>query len=567
MKNTERKFVSSELTIDSFDKLLPYFEDLKTRDLSRNANIWQWLNDKSELESVLSEDLAWRYIKMNCDTSNKDLADSFNFFVAEIEPKLAFEWNILNKMFNNEDVLKKIDAAKLFTVIREVKKELAIFREKNIPIEAELQQMEQEYGVIASKMIVEFQGKELTLQQAANFLKDTNRETREEVYKLINNRRLQDSDALNQLLSKLIKLRQKIAKNADYDNFRDYKFKAMGRFDYKMEDCKLFHESVSKVVTPLVTDIINKRKEKLGYETLKPWDLDVDPELKPALKPFKTTEELVKSTIWCFRDLEPEFGIYLNEMNRLGYLDLESRRNKAPGGFNYPLHESNIPFIYMNATGNLRDMITMLHEGGHAMHAFLAADLELIEFKDTPSEIAELASMTMELITMDHWHYFFDNEEDLKRAKRTHLEDVISVLPWVATVDKFQHYLYENPNHSVNERTKVWTDILNEFGSNSVDYSGLENIRENQWQKQLHIFEVPFYYIEYGIAQLGAIAIWKNFREDPKKTIKQYKKALSMGYTSPLPDTYKAAGIEFNFSAEYITELMEFVRSELSKLQ
>lgn len=566
-RKLKRIFVANDLNINSFKDIEIYFTSLKERDLTSRAKIWQWLKDKSELESVLSEDLAWRYIKMNCDTSNQEYSDSFNLFVAEIEPKIAVEWNTLNKMFNNPDVLKRVDAAKLFTIIREVKKEIEIFREENIPLEAELQQREQEYGLIASKMSVTVDGEELTLQKAANFLKETDREKREQVYKLINNRRLEDADKLNTLLSDLLVLRQKIAKNTDYDNYRDFKFKAMGRFDYNADDCKTFHNSIAKIVSPIVNEITLQRKQKLNYNKLRPWDLDVDADMLPPLKPFETSEQLVKNTIWCFRDLEPEFGIYLNEMNRLGYLDLDSRKNKAPGGFNYPLHESNIPFIYMNATGNLRDMITMLHEGGHAMHSFLSANLEFVEFKDTPAEIAELASMTMELITMDHWHYFFDNEEDLRRAKRTHLEDVISVLPWVATVDKFQHYLYENPNNSVEERTSAWLKIANEFGNSIVDYSGVEKYKANQWQKQLHIFEVPFYYIEYGIAQLGAIAIWKNYRENPKQALEQYKNALKMGYTSPIPDTYKVAGIEFNFSETYIADLMDFVKAELNKLQ
>jgi oligoendopeptidase F len=253
-------------------------------------------------------------------------------------------------------------------------------------------------------------------------------------------------------------------------------------------------------------------------------------------------------------------------MNKMGYLDLDSRKGKAPGGFNYPLHESNVPFIYMNATGNFRDVITMIHEGGHAMHAFYCADLEVVNFKDTPAEIAELASMTMELITMDYWGNFFDTKEELKRAKREHLVDVLSVLPWVATVDKFQHFLYENPNHTVDERMQKWTEIANEFGSDQIDYSGLEPYKASQWQKQLHIFEVPFYYIEYGIAQLGAIAIWKNYRADKQKALKQYKNALKMGYTSPIADVYKAAGIKFDFSKEYIQELMSFVQKELDSL-
>ncbi len=267
--------------------------------------------------------------------------------------------------------------------------------------------------------------------------------------------------------------------------------------------------------------------------------------------------------MYCFRDLDLEFGIYLNEMDKMGFLNLDSRKHKAPGGFNYPLHESNVPFIFMNATGNLDDMVTMLHEGGHAIHAYLTSHLDLVQFKEIPSEIAELASMSMELITMDYWHHFFDNEADLRRAKRTHLKNILSVLPWVAKIDKFQHFLYENPNHTHEERNKTWTAINKEFSGETVDFSGLENYQQNIWQRQLHIFEVPFYYIEYGIAQLGAIAIWKNFKQDKKQALEQYKKALKMGYTSPIPEVYKAAGIKFDFSDAYIQELMDFVKAEL----
>lgn len=566
MNKLERKFVSNSLIIRSFDDLKPYFDQLKEFELTSAKKIYDWQVKKSELDAIISEDMAWRYIKMTCNTADQQLADHFNYFVTEIEPKISIEWNELNKKFTTPEVLKLVDAATLFTVIREAKKELEIFREENIPLEAKMQQKEQEYGTIASKMNISFENKELTLQQAANYLKNTDRNIREQVYHLINKRRLADKEALDNLLSDLITIRHKIAQNAGFSNFRDYKFKAMGRFDYGVEDCEAFHASIAKVVSPLVNEINTKHKLKLGYPTLRPWDLDVDSDMLPALKPFKTTEQLVKKTIFCFRDLDPEFGIYLNEMNRMGYLDLESRKNKAPGGFNYPLHESNVPFIFMNATGNLHDMITMLHEGGHAMHAFLCANLELVEFKETPSEIAELASMTMELITMDYWEYFFDNKDDLNRAKRTHLKDVISVLPWVATVDKFQHYLYKNPNHTTEQRTQTWLKIASEFGCPLIDYSGIEEYKANQWQKQLHIFEVPFYYIEYGFAQLGALAIWRNFRENPQKALKQYKDALKMGYTAPIPDTYKAAGIEFNFSESYITSLMDFVKSELDHL-
>jgi oligoendopeptidase F len=253
-------------------------------------------------------------------------------------------------------------------------------------------------------------------------------------------------------------------------------------------------------------------------------------------------------------------------MKEMGHLDLDSRIGKAPGGFNYPLYEIGVPFIYMNAAGTLRDLVTMVHEGGHAIHSFLTRDLELTEFKSVPSEVAELASMGMELISMDFWDEFFTNEDDLKRAQKEQLEKVISTLPWVAAIDKFQHWIYENPNHTEKERYDKWKEIMNTFGSAVVDWSGFEDVRSNLWQKQLHLFEVPFYYIEYGMAQLGAIALWRNYKQNPEKTIKQYKEALKLGYTKSIGEIYKTAGIEFNFTRNYVRELMHFVSDELKKL-
>ncbi|MDA3893578.1 MAG: M3 family oligoendopeptidase [Salinivirgaceae bacterium] len=563
----KRKYISSNLEINSFEDIKSYFEDLKTRTLSTRSEVWNWLVDRSELESILSEDLAWRYIKMNCNTADKSLANSFNNFVAEIEPKIAIVSNELDQKFYTEEVLSKVDSTKLFTVLRELKKDIELFREANVPIEAELQQKEQDFGVISSKMLIAYNNEEITLQKAGNFLKENDRNVREEVYNLINKRRIEDAETLNNLLTELIKLRQKIATNAGFKNFRDYKFKSMGRFDYGVEDCKSFHKAIAETVKPIIDELHKTRKSNLKLDTLRPWDLDVDTENMPPLKPFEKVEDLIRKTTFVFRDLELEFGMYLNEMKNMGYLDLDSRKNKAPGGFNYPLHESNVPFIFMNSTGNLRDVVTMLHEGGHAVHAYLCSDLELVNFKQTPAEIAELASMSMELITMDYWHYYFDDADELKRAKRLHLEDVLSVLPWVATIDKFQHFLYENPNHTFEERKDAWLSISKEFGSSIIDYSGYEKFKAFQWQKQLHIYEVPFYYIEYAIAQLGAIAVWKNFKENKQEAIINFKKALKMGYTSPIPHIYKQAGIEFNFSKEYIAELMLFVKAELVKLQ
>jgi oligoendopeptidase F len=250
----------------------------------------------------------------------------------------------------------------------------------------------------------------------------------------------------------------------------------------------------------------------------------------------------------------------------MSHLDLDSRKGKAPGGYNMPLAESGAPFIFMNAAGQMSDVTTMVHESGHAVHSFLAHPLELNAFKEYPTEMAEVASMAMELFTMDHWHVFFDNEEDLRRAKRHQLERVITIFPWIATIDKFQHWVYENPNHTVNERTEAWMNILNEFSSSVIDYSGLMPYRNIAWQRQLHLFEVPFYYIEYGIAQLGAIGLWKQYKENKQKAIENYINGLSLGGTKTLPELYAAAGLAFDFSPETIKELMDMVRNELEIL-
>ena len=343
-------------------------------------------------------------------------------------------------------------------------------------------------------------------------------------------------------------------------------FDAMGRFDYTPRDCFAFHQSVATEVVPLLDQLSGKRKETLGLDILRPWDKAVDPSGNPALKPFDSSEELVDRTIECFKRLDPFLGDCLAIMRQMGHLDLDSRKGKAPGGYNYPLAEIGVPFIFMNATSTLRDMVTILHEGGHAVHSFLTRDLELNEFKNTPAEVAELASMSMELISMEHWNLFFEDDEELKRAKREHLEQIIETLPWVATIDKFQHWIYENPDHAKEDRKAEWNEIFNTFSDNITDWSHLSENKDYLWQKQLHLYEVPFYYIEYGMAQLGAIAIWKNFKEDPNKGLEGYINALKLGYTKSIPQVYAAANIKFDFSKKYINQLISLVRDEMDKL-
>jgi oligoendopeptidase F len=503
---------------------------------------------------------------MNIDTTDKALEEAFNFLVTEIDPKAAPYSDMFNRKLVENEWTTALDADKYYTYLRSVQNQIRIFRDENIPLMTDLQQLQQKYGIITGGMFIELNGQKLTMQEGSKLLKDVDRTVREKVYRLLQSKRSEAVEELNELFSKLIKLRNRVGRNAGFANFRDYKFAALDRFDYSVSDCLQFHQAIKEEVTPLLSRMDLERKQKLGVDELKPWDLEVDADGLETLKPFKDEDDLINTTIKCFGKLRPYYGECLKTMREMGHLDLGSRMGKAPGGFNYPLYETGVPFIFMNAVGTVRDLVTMIHEGGHAVHSFLSKDLEICAFKQLPSEVAELASMSMELMTFDHWNVFFKNEADEKRAKKEHLSKVISVLPWVATIDAFQHWLYERPNHTLEERNENWLRISRELGSSVIDRSGLEEDEINLWQKQLHLFEVPFYYVEYGIAQLGAIAMWKQYRESPQLALDNFDKALSMGYTRPIGEIYATAGIEFNFSGQYIKELIDFVWQEYKTL-
>ncbi len=565
IKKLPRHFIPKDFTVTDWQGLEPFFKNLLERNIDTKENLEQWLRDQSELEALVSEDACWRQIKMTCDTENTSLEDAFTFFCMEIQPKIQPYADALNKKLVNHPLAKELDEAKYFTYLRSMRKSIELFREENIPLQAELSVMQQQYGVISGKMTVTVNDKEYTLQQAAKFLESHDRSLREDVYRKINERRLVDKDALNTLYDGLIEKRNQEAVNAGFANYRDYRFKELGRFDYTKEDCFKFHDAVKQHVLPLVNIIYQKKKEKLGLGFLRPWDIDAEPQGIKPLHPFKTSAELIEKSIECFSKLRPFFGECLKKMRELNHLDLESRMGKAPGGYNCPLAESGAPFIFMNAAGQMHDVTTMLHEGGHAIHSFLAHPLELSGFKEYPMEIAEVASMAMELMSMDEWETFFTDKDDLKRAKEHQLERVITIFPWIAIIDKFQHWIYEHPIHAHEERTAIWKEILKEFQDDVIDYSGLENYRSNAWQRQLHLFEVPFYYIEYGIAQLGAIGMWMQFKENKQLAMDNYCSALALGGTKTLPQLFETAGLTFDFSPKKIKVLMEFVRSEMER--
>jgi len=558
------KFLADKLKITSWEVIEPYFNQLLSREIGSKAELETWLKHRSELEAFVSEDLAWRYVRMTCDTNNKALEEAYLFFVSEIEPKISPISDALNKKLIACPFLGELDQEKYFIYLRGLKKEIEIYSEENVPLMAKIAAESQKYGTILGGMSVEMEGKELTLQQASNYLKNPDRNLREEAFRKINEKRAAHTEELDALFDELISLRHNVAINAGFDNFRDYMFAAMGRFDYTPQDCYHFHEAIQLQVLPLVKTINENRKASLGYE-LRPWDMEVDVDNKPALEPFTSGADLLEKTIKCFAKVDDYFAYCIKTMDDMNRLDLESRKGKSPGGYNYPMAETNVPFIFMNAASSTRDVETMVHEGGHAVHSFLSKDLELSAFKNCPSEVAELASMSMELISYEGQDEFYPNKEDFNRAKEEHLEGIIKILPWIATIDKFQHWVYTNPKHTREERKAYWLQLSKEFGTGMVNWEGLEQFQAYTWQKQLHLYEVPFYYIEYGMAQLGALSVWRNYLNNKPAAVEAYKKALSLGYTKTIGEIYETAGIKFDFSEAYIKSLMEFVNTELKK--
>ena len=563
----KRTFLPEDFKVSDWNSLKPFFENLLSRELVDVQSLRKWLSDRSELESVISEDMGWRYIKMTCYTDNEEYARSYQDFVENIQPQIAPLVDQLNKKLAASPFLTRLEEEPGFKIlIRNLKKDIELFREENIPLFTQINTDTQKYAQISGAMMVEINDKELTLQQASVILQSTDRSKREEAYRKISERRLKDKTELDDLFSKLVDLRHQVSKNAGFANFRDYMFKSYGRFDYTPKDCFDFHDAFASEVVPILNELSKERKKKLNVSSLRPWDKVVDPEGREPLKAFDNGNDLTEKSITSFHRLDPFLGQCLSIMKSMGHLDLESRKGKAPGGYNYPLAEIGVPFIFMNATSTMRDMTTIMHEGGHAVHNFLTKDLPLSDFKSPPMEVAELASMSMELISMDAWDIFFPDPEDMKRAKREQLEDIIETLPWVATIDLFQHWIYENPAHSQADRKKNWNAVFARYADTFTEWSGLEEGRDYAWQKQLHLYEVPFYYIEYGMAQLGAIALWRNYKLDKQRGLEGYMNALKLGNLTTIPEIYKAANIKFDFSRAYIKELMDFVKEEFAKI-
>lgn len=542
------------------------FSELLLREIEGVDELENWLEDRSRLFDRVKENIGRNYFAFNGDNNNEELKKAYEYDEEVVMPLVKKYSAELDKCFYENKFRNKL-SSKYDLLIKKCVNSIELFREENIPLEIEESKLSTEYYSITGNMTVNWEGEEKTLQQMNKYLKDPDRAIREKAWILVQKRRLQHKEKLDEIMDKLIKIRDKKAKNANCKDFREYMFKKLERFSYTPEDCLNFHNSVLKYVVPVASEIRNNHKQELKVDNYRPWDLEGINMGEKPLKPYHDIEKLVDGVISIFEEKDEVFKNTLAKMKKEGTLDLESRKGKSPGGFCDYFPVSKVSCIFMSGAESHDDLVTLAHEGGHSVHNTLTSNIKLYEYRDMPSETAELASMSMELITMDRWNIFYKNEEELKRAKREQLEGIITFLPWGILVDRFQHFLYLNPQCAAEERNNKFLEMAKEFQFPTVDFTGFQEELKHYWKKQLHIYEVPFYYIEYAMAQLGALQIWRNYNANPKKAIEDYKKALSLGSSVEIKDVYEAAGIKFDFSEEMIKELMSFVKEELSKLR
>jgi oligoendopeptidase F len=561
-----RKFVPEKIDLGDWPQIEPLFGLLENRapQIKSAGELEKWLLDWSELNAALDEESSRRYIAMTCHTDNADAEKAYLYFVEHVEPQIKPRQFALEQIYVAHPQFSHLAKARYQVFNRDVKNHVELFRPENVALETEDAKLSQQYQKLIGAQTVSFRGEEKTLVQMGRYLEEPDRALRQEAWELVAKRRLQDADKCEEIFDQLIQLRTRIAKNAGFENYRDYAHRQKCRFDYTPDDCLKFHDSIESEIMPAVREIQNERKRQLKLEKLRPWDLAVDPQNRAPLKPFVQVGEMVSRTQKIFNHLDVELAANFRQMQDLKLLDLDNRKGKAPGGYQSTLSEARVPFIFMNAIGLQRDVETILHEAGHAFHAQATRDEDLYAYRGAPIEFCEVASMSMELLGNEFLEEFYPVAE-ANRARKTHLEGIIGFFPWMATVDAFQHWIYTHVGHTRAERKAAYLKLMDRFGGD-VDYSSYEEMRAHSWHRQLHIFIHPFYYVEYGIAQLGALQVWANSRRDKAKALNDYKKSLALGGSRPLPELFAAAGCKFQFDAATIKPLIQLANSELKKL-
>jgi len=558
-------FVPVDLDGSRWELLEPLYQALLERELRCSSCLETLILDRSELDAAAREAMASLYIAMTCDTEDETVRKAYLDFVEQVEPNLRQVGFELDKKIVACPHRADLDEERYSVMLRDLEADVLLFREENIPLLTDDTKLGQQYSETCGAMMVEFRGEQKTLPQMGPYMEETDRATREEAWRLVADRRYQDHEKLSDIFDKMLELRHRIALNAGFENYIEYVFKDKHRFDYTPAHCEAFHRGAEQVCVPIKRVLDGERAAALGVDALRPWDLAVDIKGRPPLRPFENADELVEKTSGIFRAMDPSLGDLFELLRDGESLDLGSRKGKAPGGYQEMRDRTRKPFIFMNAAGMQGDVETMIHEAGHAFHSMLSRHDPLLHYRHAPIEFCEVASMSMELMAHPYLEAFYADSEHADRARRTHLEAIARLLPWIATIDAFQHWLYTNPGHSRDERTACWLDLDARFGS-AVSWDGLERFREVMWQRQLHLFEVPLYYIEYGIAQLGAMQLWLQSRTSETGAIANYTKALKLGGSRPLPELFGAAELTFDFGPDTMKSLMDAVQEELQQL-
>ncbi|HEV2968316.1 MAG TPA: M3 family oligoendopeptidase [Candidatus Dormibacteraeota bacterium] len=549
----------------TWEDVAPYYEALATRPLNR-ANVEAWLADWSLFESLLSEAGALAGFAYSCDTSDPAREAAELRFGTQISPRAH------QQRVRLQERLVQLDYVRpgLETMVERFRNQMRLFAPANVPLFADLSKLETEWSKVNGAMTVAWDGEQKTPSQLLPFLESNDRSVRERAFKMRAHPYIERRGVLAGIFDQMYDLRQQVARNAGFANYRDYAHLEKNRFDYTPDDCLRFHEAVESAVLPAVERVMRRRRSHMGVDPLRPWDIPADPQGRPPLKPFKDIATFIEHAGDVFAHVDPQFSAYYRLMADADLLDLDNRKGKAPGGYCQTLAFRKMPLIFMNAVGVDEDVRTLLHESGHAFHSFEASALPLLFQRHPGSEMAEVASMSMELLAMpfidtDNGGYY--REDDAVRSRADLLEGIILFFPHCASVDAFQHWIYLNHDgRDADARDRKWLELRRRFEGSSVDWSGLDPERIARWYQQPHFFGSPFYYIEYGIAQLGALQVWRNSLRDPQDAIRNYRGALALGATKPLPELFKAAGARLMFDSEGMRELISVVEEELAKL-
>ena len=545
----------------------PFFEYLLTQEINKD-NIESWMKYWSDFSELIGEVGTDVYVSTTVDTTDEDAKKRFHTFLEDISENASTR----NQKLKKKLLESRITPKNFDVPLRAIKSEVDLFCKENLPLMTKDSKLSKEYDAVIGAQTVEWEGEEITITQLSPVLLGTDREKREKAWRLAAERRLKDRDKINKIWQKILEIRIQIAKNAGYDNYRSWRWEYLQRFDYTPDDCLNFHSGIEKVVKPFVDKLMNTRKEQLGLDVLKPWDLSVDTLNRDPLEPFEDASELEEKCHNIFKAVDKDLGNHFNIMREQKLLDLANRKGKAPGGYCTEYYHRRLPFIFMNAVGTHSDVQTMLHEGGHAFHVFESDQLPYSSQREVGMEFAEVASMAMELlaapyITEEHGGFY--NSNDANRARIEHLEKIIMFWPYMAVVDGFQHWAYTNPNEAMNPDNcdAEWTRLWKRFQTfDDLDSSEFDDIIATGWHNKLHIYHVPFYYVEYGMAQLGAIQVWGNALKNQKVAVEKYRYALSKGGNATLPDLFEAAGAKFAFDEDMLTYAVNLVDNQIKEM-